>query len=104
MKHYIVLFSLSQANKATGNKVIANLKTLTDEAIAPLWIDSAYIGIPVATASTAKEIWRAAVKGLDETSAFRDMLILELGNDWMCRKDAKAQHWLTKHLGPPVFR
>jgi len=101
MRNYLVLLSLTQANKATGLKVIANLKAFTGEAVTPMWIDSAYIGIPVTTNEPAIAIWKAVVKGFDENSAFRDMLVLELGSDWMCRKGASAQNWLLKHLGRP---
>ena len=101
MSHYMVLISLAKPNRTTAERIVSNLKTVSSEPVAPAWIDSAYIGVPLATGSNAREIWAAAVKGLNEASDFRDMLIIELGRDWIARKDARATHWLMTHLGPP---
>lgn len=102
MNSYMVLVSLAKLNKATANKIISNLKTVSNTAVAPAWIDSAYIGIPIATDATAREIWRAAVTGINEASDLRDLLVIELGRDWLARTDTKMAHWLRIHLGHPL--
>jgi hypothetical protein len=102
MKNYLVLVSLSKANVVTGKKILSNLEAVAHGNVAPAWIDSAYIGIPIATESTAREIWLSAVAGINQDSDLRDLLIVELGRDWLTRKDARAEHWLTTHLGHPL--
>lgn len=102
MKNYLVLVSMSKPNKATGDKIVSNLRTVCRDAVSPIWVDAAYVGIPVCTDRSAREIWVAAVEGMNEESDLRDMLVVELGLDWLARKDARATHWLATHLGPPA--
>ncbi|MDP2815750.1 MAG: hypothetical protein Q8O19_03620 [Rectinemataceae bacterium] len=102
MKNYLVLISMSQANKSTGNKIVSNLKKLTDKTVIPAWIDSAYVGIPISTEFSVWEIWESAVEGINETSDLRDMLVIEIGRDWLARRDTRAAHWLTTHVGHPI--
>lgn len=102
MNSYMVFVSLAKPNKATANKIISNLNAVTSETVAPAWIDSAYIGIPISTDTSAREIWRAAVAGINETSDLRDLLVIELGRDWLARTDTRTAHWLKSHLGHPL--
>lgn len=100
--NYLILVSLAKPNRATADKIVSNLKKIADQTIAPAWIDSAYIGIPIETDKCAAEIWSAATVGMNEVSDLRDLLIVELGRDWMARKDARSSHWLMTHLGLPL--
>lgn len=102
MNSYMVFVSLAKPNKTTANRILSNLNAVNSEAVSPAWIDSAYIGIPIATDATAREIWRAAVAGINEASDLRDLLVIELGRDWLARGDTRAAHWLTSHLGHPL--
>lgn len=104
MSSYLVLVSLAKPNKTTANKILSNLQSVSSETASPAWIDSAYIGIPIATDKCARDIWRAAVAGINETSDLRDLLVVELGQDWLARQDARAAHWLMTHLGSPRLK
>lgn len=100
MSHYMVLVSLAKPNRTTADRIVANLKTVSNEPVTPAWIDSAYIGVPLVTQSNAREIWAAAVKGLNETSDFRDMLIIELGRGLDCT-EGRARHALAHDASWP---
>ena len=104
-RNYLVLISASKDNAALAQKYLKNLQSLVDRNAAPLWIDSKGAGVFLSTELVATEIWNAALDGVnhDEGAATKDLLIVELGADWMARKDAKTEHWLKTHIGSPRF-
>lgn len=61
------------------------------------------IGVFISTDLTALEIWREALQTekSGELADMRDVLIVEIGQDWAARRDAKAEHWLATHVGSP---
>lgn len=67
------------------------------------WIDSKGLGVMFSTGMVGFDIWDAILeeKRVDFEN-IKDVLILELGRDWMARTDSKPSHWLTTHLGRPL--
>ncbi|MGS1109143.1 hypothetical protein ACVCNH_23005 [Achromobacter anxifer] len=102
-RQFLVLLSASKDSLSMTQAIVQNLKKDVDPKSNPLWIDSKGIGILVETELVAASIWNRALAGLDHerSEALKDMLILEVGQDWMARKDAAATHWLTTHVGEP---
>ncbi|MFE0843159.1 hypothetical protein [Achromobacter insolitus] len=102
-RQFLVLLSASKDSLSMTQSIVQNLKKDVDPKSNPLWIDSKGIGILVETELVAASIWNRALAGLDHerSEALKDMLILEVGQDWMARKDAAATHWLTTHVGYP---
>ncbi|ULH05360.1 hypothetical protein [Alcaligenes faecalis] len=104
-RNYLVLISASKDNAALAQKYLKNLQSLVDRNAAPLWIDSKGAGVFLSTELVAAEIWNAALDGVNhvEGTATKDLLVVELGADWLARKDAKTEHWLKTHIGSPRF-
>ncbi|MHA7124251.1 hypothetical protein ACWV16_26470 [Achromobacter xylosoxidans] len=102
-RRYLVLLSASKDSLAMTQTIVENIRKEVDSRSNPLWIDSKGIGILVESDLVAAAIWSRAIGGLDHdrSEAVRDMLILEIGQDWMARKDAPATHWLATHVGSP---
>ncbi|TAM88964.1 MAG: hypothetical protein EPN41_04760 [Candidimonas sp.] len=100
---YLLLMSAGKDNAKLTQTVLKNVQSAVDENASVLWIDSKGIGIFVSTELVAAEIWTEAMKSQIRTDFqdFRDMLIVEIGADWMARKDARTEHWLTTHVGKP---
>jgi len=102
-RNYLVLISASKENAALAQKLLKNIQKLIDKNAAPLWIDSKGIGVFVSTNLVAYEIWKSAFDGVthDEGTSAKDLLIVELGQDWAARRDAKTEHWLSTYVGSP---
>ncbi len=102
-RQFLVLLSAGKDSLSMTQAIVQNIKKDVDPKSNPLWIDSKGIGILVETELVAASIWNRAIAGLDHerSEALKDMLILEVGQDWMARKDAPATHWLTTHVGSP---
>jgi|GEM_PF-485208 len=97
---YLILISASKDNAAMAQKLLRNIQQHVDKSASPLWIDSKGIGVFVSTRLVASGIWKAAFQS-DKTGQFeesRDFLIVQLGEDWATRRDAKTEHWLATHL------
>lgn len=102
-RNYLVLISASKDNAALAQKYMKNIQSLVDKSAAPLWIDSKGAGLFVSTDLVASEIWSATLDGInhEESISTKDVLIVELGEDWAARRDAKTEHWLSTHIGQP---
>lgn len=103
-RHYLVLISASKDNASLAQKLLENLKKHVDERAAPLWIDAKGIGVLLTTDLVASDIWREMFQkepGQDYGDT-RNMLVLELGQDWAARRDDKIEHWLASHIGNPL--
>ena len=100
-RSYLLLMSAGKDNAKLTQLVLKNIQSTVDEHASVLWIDSKGVGIFMSTELVAGEIWIEAVKSPIHTDLqdFRDMLIVEIGADWMVRKDARTDHWLTTHVG-----
>lgn len=101
-RNYLVLISASKENASLAQLLLKNIQQHIDSKAAPLWIDSRGIGVFVSTDLVAYEIWQAAIQSntLDIKDT-RDLLVVELGDDWAARRDAKTEHWLSTHVGTP---
>ncbi len=99
MTRYIVLISLNQDNASTGKTVLANLAQKVDATCRPQWVDSKGVGIMVSTLLSAREVWQAALDGLQnhQTESLRDMLVLEIGPSSLGWPDSRAMAWLNSH-------
>lgn len=101
-RNYLVLMSASKDNASTAQLLLKNIQTYVDPKAAPLWIDSKGAGIFVSTELVALEVWTEALQSRSvDLNDTRDLLIVELGNDWAARRDAKTEHWLSTHVGQP---
>ena len=102
-QHYLVLLSAGKDNLSMVQTIVENIKKTVDSKADPLWIDSKGLGIFVEADLVASEIWSHALSGLghEQVEAVKDMLILEIGEDWAARRDARTEHWLTRHVGAP---
>lgn len=103
-RNYLILISASKDNAHLAQMLLKNIQKNVDSNAAPLWIDAKGIGVFVTTDMVAWEIWDAAMQSerRDELRDTRDLLIVEIGNDWIARRDAKTEHWLSSHVGPPL--
>jgi len=102
-RSYLILIAASKDNAALVQGLLRNLQTRVDAKAAPLWVDSKGVGILLSTHLVAWEIWREMFQvdvGGDYGDT-RDILIVEVGQDWAARRDAKTEHWLTTHVGTP---
>lgn len=97
LRNYLVLTSMTKAIAAAGEKLIANIEAL-DQKAKPLWFDASHVGIVLTTELPAIDIWNAAVEGITD---LHDVLILEIGSDWMARHESKYSNWLATHVGHP---
>lgn len=100
---YLVLVSAGKDNLAMTQAVIQNIQKHVDAKSNPLWIDSKGLGIFVETDLVAWAIQERAISGLkpDLLEAFKELLVVEIGEDWFARKDSPMTNWLTKHVGAP---
>ncbi|KAB1444182.1 hypothetical protein [Bordetella bronchiseptica] len=100
---FLVLLSAGKDNLSMTQAVVQNIKKEVDTKASPLWIDSRGIGLFVETELVAGAVWDRALAGLDhnQSEAFKDMVVLEIGQDWMARKDSSMTHWLASHVGDP---
>lgn len=98
---YLILVAASKDNLSMTQAIVQNIQKHVDTKSNPLWIDSKGIGIFVQTELVASVIQERAVAGLkkDQLEAFKEMLVLEIGEDWFARKDAPTTVWLAKHVG-----
>jgi hypothetical protein len=98
---YLILVAASKDNLSMTQAIVQNIKKHVDTKSNPLWIDSKGIGIFVRTELVASVIQERAVAGLksDLLEAFKELLVLEIGEDWFARKDAPTTQWLAKHIG-----
>ena len=102
-QHYLVLLSAGKDNLSMVQTIVQNIKKAVDSKADPLWIDSKGLGIFLEADLVASEIWNHAVSGLshEQIESVKDMLIVEIGSDWAARRDARPEHWLTRHVGSP---
>lgn len=96
--NYLLTLSVDKSTAATGKRVLANINANVDASARPLWIDPKGIAIFITTNLVAMDIWREAIVGVTDVG---DMLIVEIGPDWMARRESKPEHWLTTHVGHP---
>ena len=99
LKNYMLLLSVTQNDATTTRAIHERITKNVDANAKPLWIDAKGIGIFISTGLPAIDIWTTAFTS--QTDHARDALIIELGNDWLARRDAKTEHWLTTHIGNP---
>lgn len=105
--NYLVLLNIANKNEIsvaskTASKVMANLKNISKHEPKIAWADGAYFGIAIEFDGAAADIWFAITQGINEGISLKDLLIIELGRDWMCRNEAAAHGWLNSHLGAPL--
>jgi hypothetical protein len=103
-KRYLLLLALSKASTVYGLALYARLRRDIDPAAQAAWIDEHGLGVFIASSLAASDIWRIAVPErlpTEELSAFKDMLLLELGQDHQGMVGAPALAWLerTQQLG-----
>ena len=98
-KNYLFLISASADSAASVQKIHRNLIQSVDAGCKPRWIDSRGAGFFISSKLTAAEIWSVA---FIDSKFSGDALAVELGRDWMARKDATTEHWLKTHLGSPL--
>lgn len=96
-RNYLLLTSMTKQAAAAGKKLIANV-TAIDHQAKLLWFDSAHVGIVLTTELPATDIWGKALAGVDDLN---DILIIEIGRDWMARSESKYDHWFKTHVGIP---
>ncbi len=104
-RNYLVLLSAANENPALARKVMDNLQAGVDRNAHALWVDGKSAGIFLITSLVASEIRHIALasdKPARDVSDMRDILILEIGDDWYARKEARAEHWLNAHAGKPL--
>lgn len=99
--HYMLLLSLNAQNAASGKRALNNLQSRVDTAAKPLWFDSAHSGIAFTSDMPAIDIWKSLFSKEEDVESFRDVLIMEIGPDWMARRDTTCANWLATHLPPP---
>lgn len=99
-KNYLFLISASADNATSVQKIQRNLIESVDAGCKPRWIDSRGAGFFINTKLTAAEIWSAA---FIDSKFNGDAVVIELGRDWMARKEATTEHWLKTHLGSPLL-
>lgn len=102
-RNYLILVSASKDNAHLAQILLKNIQKNVDSNAAPLWIDAKGIGVFATTDMVAWEIRDAAMHSerRNELQDTRDLLIIEIGRDWIARRDAKTEHWLSSHVGPP---
>ncbi|HEY0294836.1 MAG TPA: hypothetical protein VGC69_05825 [Bordetella sp.] len=102
-RSYLLLIAASKDNAALVQQYHKNIQAHVDEKASPLWVDSKGIGILISTHLVAAEIWREMFQTKDaiKEADTRDILIVEIGQDWAARRDAKTEHWLSTHVGTP---
>ena len=100
---YLVLISGATDNAHLMQTLLKNIQKNIDPRATPLWFDSKGIGIFVKTGFVALEIWTEALESekKEELRDIRDVLVVEIGEDWAARRDAKTEHWLSSHAGKP---
>lgn len=97
-RNYLLTLSVDRSSAETAKRVLANINANVDQSARPLWIDPHGIAIFISSNLVALEIWKEALTGMTNSG---DLLIVEIGSDWMARKESKPEHWLTTHVGHP---
>ncbi|MCG2586522.1 hypothetical protein [Massilia sp. TS11] len=97
LRDYLVLLSINPANAGDAGLVKANIEGI-DAGAKAAWFDPAHVGFFVTTHLIASAVWLLVMQG---TTTIHDLLVLELGEDWMARRDSVGEHWLRRHVGPP---
>lgn len=104
-KNFILLLSLSKASAAYGAGMLARIQRDVDSGAKPAWIDPLGVGIFISSPLTAHEIWAKAIPDhlpSHERTAFRDMMVLELGSDCLAWPESRAGAWLNSHKAQPT--
>ena len=99
MSHYLLLVALTKENAPSIQKLRDNVLKKIDDEAKVLWTQQALLGLVMKTDRHAVDIWDQAIKNIDN---LRDVLVLELGRDWIALRDTTMAGWLNSHFGPPL--
>jgi len=105
-RNYLMLIAASRDNLGAVRKLLAASQTRVDPNGHTLWVDSKGLGVTLTTDKSASEVWStlfefAALEDAEQLS-IKDLMIIELGQDWATRPDSPLTHWFTRHLGRPL--
>lgn len=102
-RNFILLLALSKDSRAYSEALMARIKRDVDATARACWIDSRGAGVFIQSDLPGVKIWDAAIPR-DESDAvrvaFRDMLILEIGEEGAYRPESIAHAWLSSHRLP----
>lgn len=102
-RKYLLLISASKETAVAVKSALQRLKENVDQNADTLWVDSRGLGVCFSTEMVGYDIWEAVLKDSRvDFEAIKDVLIVELGKDWVARRDSKAEHWFSTHLGRPL--
>lgn len=96
---FVVLLALAREDAKASQAFMARLQAL-DPTCKAAWLDSRGAGVFVSTTLTALELKDVCLpEGRPhwEQSAFRDAIILEIGEETWCRSESKVDAWLGSH-------
>src|SRR5690606_1095292 len=97
-KNFLLLLSLNEQDREIASALLQRLQREVDKSASPLWFDSRGAGIFISTELSSHEIWDQAWPDSlpsRHQSRLKDMLILQVGPDWMGRADGTASAWLN---------
>lgn len=103
---FVLLLSLSKVNATVGRAVMDAIRKRVDSGATPAWIDAHGVGLFIETDLPAHRIWQEAKPemALDDWTAVKDMLILQVGPGWYARDNQiKAAAWLHARFPRPTF-
>lgn len=100
-RRYLILIAANRDTAAIAKRFMHNIRANIDHHAQAAWIDSKGAGVLVQSAHNARRVWNLVLAdaSVAEIEATRDMLVVELGKDWMARRDAKTAHWLASNTG-----
>lgn len=104
-RNYLLLVSASKETATVVRGILHRLKENVDMNADTTWIDSKGLGVMFSTDMVGYDIWDAILeeKRVDFEN-IKDVMIVELGRDWIARTDSKPDHWLSTHVGRPLPR
>lgn len=98
-RNYLVLMALTKATAVFGVGVLERLRAEVDPKANPLWVDTGGVGIFISTPMSAAQIWSHALPEhlrVEQATAVKDTLILELGADHRGVDGSRAIEWLRR--------
>jgi predicted metal-dependent HD superfamily phosphohydrolase len=101
-RNFLLLLSASAQDKAALGAINSNITRLIDANAKPLWFDASHAGYFISSPLAAHQIWAKALQDIPtkQTENLRDILVLEVGQDYAARSGAKTAAWLNSHGVP----
>lgn len=99
MANFLLLISASAADKVALQAINGNITRSIDATAKPLWFDPTHAGYFISCSLVAHQVMSKALQDLPpaKTQNLRELMCLEIGDDYWARPDTKISAWLNGH-------